>query len=57
MLEDHNETRVLGDNLVAAILVEVTPVLADLISKKDRILEVSEKNGYRALVARLNTRP
>lgn len=56
LLEDHSETRTLGDNLMAAILVEITPVLAELISKRDRILEVSETHGYKALVIRLKTR-
>lgn len=56
LLEDHSETRMIGDNLVAALLNEVTPIIADLFAAKDRILEVSEAHAYRAIKVRMKER-
>lgn len=57
LLEEHAETRTLGDNLVAAMLIEITPVLAALFAGKDRMLTVGWKHGYRALITKLKARP
>lgn len=56
LLEDHSETRMVGDELVGALLNEVTPILADLIVKHDTMTKVREKEAYRALIVRMKNR-
>ena len=56
LLEDHSDTRMIGDNLVAALLNEVTPVIAGLFAVNDRMLEVGEAHAYRALKDKLKAR-
>ena len=56
LLEDHSETRKIGDNLVVALLNEVTPIIADLLAVQDKMLEIGEAHAYRALKVRMNAR-
>lgn len=56
LLEDHSETRMIGDNLVAALLNELTPIMAGLFAVKDKMLEVGEAHAYKALEARMKAR-
>lgn len=53
LFEDLQELRAIGDNLLVALLNQVTPILADALKRCDRILGVDEKHAYQALLVRL----
>ncbi len=57
LLEDHHETRTIGDNLLTALLNEITPEIAKIIATRTQILDISEDHAFKALVTRLSNRP
>lgn len=56
LLEDQQEARRISDMLVSLLLNEFTPVLAELIKAKHRMLSLDEKRFYRALIAHMRIR-
>lgn len=57
LLEDLDEVRSIGDELLTRLFDPVTVELASIVATRDRILDVPEKHAYRALQERLAKRP
>lgn len=57
LFEDLADSRTVGDTLLVSLFDVVTMELATILDQRPQILQVDEKNAYRALEARLRQRP